>query len=138
MTFLIPSLFESTFDYVNIRTLLLASLVFLLLSWMVRTYRTPNRGLPPGPLNLPVLGCLPFFLRAFFRGHGLFDILQTLHRQYGPVCFFPLPFGTGFVVISGYKAVHDASANGDFNQRPPTYAIKGNFHEVLRGNGEIT
>ena len=135
MTSLLP--FKSTFDFVNIRTLLLALIVFLLLSWTVRTYRTPCKDLPPGPLNLPILGCIPLLLRAFFRGHSLFDILQTLHGQYGPVCYVPLPFGGGIVVISGYKAVYDACINEDFNQRPPTLAVKGHFHKVLQGNGEL-
>ena len=131
MASLISFLYKNASDLVSIRTLL----IFLLFSWIVRTYRLQSKGLPPGPRNLPILGCLPLLLRSFFQGHSLFDVLQTLHQQYGPVCYIPLPLGTGAVVISGCKAVHDAITSEDLNQRPPT--LKGNFHEVLKGNGEL-
>ena len=138
MASLVSFLYKNAFDYVNIRTLLLGSLVFLLLSWIVRTYRTPSKCLPPGPLNLPILGCLPLILKSSFQGRSLFDVLQTLHQQYGPVCYVPLPFGVRVVVISGYKAVHDTITTEDLDQRSPTFNFKSNnSHEVLKGNGEL-
>ena len=135
MASLISFLYETASDFVNIRTLLLGLLVFLLLSWIVRNYRLQSKGLPPGPLDLPILGCMPSLLRSFFQGHSMFDVLQTLHQQYGPVCYVPLPFGVRVVVISGYKAVHDIITTDHFNQRPP--APQSNFHKVLKGKGEL-
>ena len=64
----------------------------------------------------------------------MFDVLQTLHQQYGPVCYVPLPFGVRVVVISGYKAVYDTITT-DLTQRLPT--LKIDFHEVLKGSGEL-
>ena len=134
MASLISSLCKTTSDFVNIRTLLLGSILFLLFSWIVRNYRLQGKSLPPGPRNLPVLGCMPLVLRSFFQGRSMFDVLQTLHQQYGPVCYIPLP-GVKVVVISGYKAVYDIITTEDFNQRPPI--MQTNFHEVLKGKGEL-
>ena len=130
------SVFTSTFAFINIRTLLLGLLTFLLLSWMVRTYRLKGKGLPPGPPNWPILGCLPMLLRAFLQGRSLFEVQQSFHKQYGPVCYIPLPLGTGVMMISGYKAVHYTITTENLTQRSPAFHLS-DFHEILKGTGKF-
>jgi len=81
---------------VNVATVLSAALV-LLLYW----YLNRPKGIPPGPLGLPIVGYLPFL---GIRPHETFI---KLGKKYGPI--FSLQLGNSLaIVLNDYESIKEA------------------------------
>ncbi|XP_072036276.1 cytochrome P450 2J4-like [Amphiura filiformis] len=100
-------------DCFNLRSVLVCSATFLLLSWLFRP-----RNLPPGPWSVPILGSLPYLAFAMYRSpmepHRLFD---TTARKYGNV-FSLNALGYTVVVLNTYEAIKEAFQNPLLCDRP--------------------
>ncbi|XP_072041400.1 cytochrome P450 2C5-like [Amphiura filiformis] len=131
---------QTLFSYMarglDIRTILLGLIVFLVLSWIVSSYRNQVQNLPPGPMAWPLIGCLPQLLFMCFKTKSIDHIKSHLCETYGPVCNVPLPFGINVVLVSGYNAVNELFRSPQFDQRVPVPRLDLP-EEVLNGAGVL-
>ncbi|XP_072024662.1 cytochrome P450 2J4-like [Amphiura filiformis] len=101
-------------DYFNLRSVLLCSATFLIISWLLR--RPSN--MPPGPWSVPILGSLPYLVRAKYMSpmepHRLF---VAIARKYGNI-FSLNVFGYNAVVLNTHEAIKEAFQNPLLNDRP--------------------
>ncbi|XP_075179733.1 cytochrome P450 2C16-like isoform X1 [Anomaloglossus baeobatrachus] len=123
-------------DFFGVTTLLLiACIVFILLSIM-QARKTKGRGkMPPGPTPLPILGNI-----LQINGKEVFKSLNKLSEKYGPV--YTIHMGTDpVVVLCSYDAVKEALIDNaeDFGARghmPLLDRISSGGHGVVGSNGE--
>ncbi|XP_072028886.1 cytochrome P450 2J4-like [Amphiura filiformis] len=120
----------------ELRTVLLGLLVFLLVSWIIRSYRKRVTNLPPGPMAWPLVGCIPQLAFMNLKMGNVNDVFVRLYEIYGPVCSIPLPFGKHVILASGYKAANEAFTNPKIAQRPH-FSFKDNPVDVMNGSGMV-
>ena len=91
-------------------SLLFASVLVVLLTWLCwRSTRKPSR-FPPGPPKFPIVGSLPFLNRCHLH------LADQLRAKYGRVASFFIG-GQPFVVISDYKLAKEAFKRTEFTNR---------------------
>uniref|UniRef100_UPI00358E1BCA cytochrome P450 2F2-like n=1 Tax=Myxine glutinosa TaxID=7769 RepID=UPI00358E1BCA len=111
----------------NVSSLTLGAFVLILLLFLLSWFRGVKRRdgaapFPPGPPGWPLLGNLPQLDLAHLP-----EELMKLSKNYGPV--FSVRLGTTpVVVLSGYKAVHEAllGHGNEFCERPVYPLIENN------------
>ncbi|XP_044145410.1 cytochrome P450 2C5-like [Bufo gargarizans] len=119
---------------VDIITLILFLLIFLLLSKVFYKKESKNKNFPPGPNCLPIIGNM-----------HLFDVknpsktFTQLSNRFGPV--FSVQLGMQkVVVLYGYDALKDAFVNhaNEFADRAdiPIFTETSNGHGIVFSNGE--
>lgn len=117
-------------DYLDVRTLLIGTVVFLLLSWLI--YREPRKNLPPGPVGWPVLGYIPNLAVLALSGQLPHVVLANLGRRYGNV--FSMTLGGQLVVIlNDYDTIKEAFSTDDFSDRPRSEL----FEKGFKGEGKL-
>ncbi|XP_069602823.1 cytochrome P450 2G1-like [Ranitomeya imitator] len=123
-------------DIFGVTTLLLiACVIFLLLSIMQAKKARGKGKLPPGPTPLPILGNI-----LQIDGKEVFKSLSKLSEKYGPV--YTLHMGMDpVVVLCSYDAVKEALIDNaeDFGARghmPLLDRISSGGHGVIGSNGE--
>ncbi|XP_072013184.1 cytochrome P450 2J4-like [Amphiura filiformis] len=123
--------------FFDVRAVLVGLIVFLVLSWMVHGYLNQVQNLPPGPRSWPLVGCLPHLIYMNVKNKSnIYEMVETLSKQYGPVCYLSLPFGTKMVMVSGYEAVNESlTCPGLGEDRPPF--PQDNPDELLNGLGVL-
>ncbi|XP_072024663.1 cytochrome P450 2J4-like [Amphiura filiformis] len=101
-------------EYFNLRSVLLCSATFLIISWILRR----PRNMPPGPWSIPILGSLPYLVLAKYMSpmepHRLFEATA---RKYGNI-FSLNAFGYHVVVLNSYETIKEAFQNPLLNNRP--------------------
>ena len=121
----------------DVRTVLLGVVTFLILAWLVHSYvyRVPN--LPPGPRSWPIVGCMPHLigLRRRYKENQS-ELFKSLHKEYGPVCYLALPFGTKMVMFSGHEAVIESLNFPGIGEDRPVFP-QDNPEEMLNGRGRF-
>ncbi|XP_072015409.1 cytochrome P450 2J4-like [Amphiura filiformis] len=117
----------------NVRSVLLCFIVFLILTFIVHRQRRRIKNPPPGPRSWPMFGCLPELVRDINK-IPMHELFCSLGQKYGPVCLLYTPFGQA-VVINGYEAVHESLTCEDFNWRSPDSSRE--LYELLRAKGII-
>ncbi|XP_072014441.1 cytochrome P450 2J6-like [Amphiura filiformis] len=122
----------------DIRAVLVGLIVFLVVSWMVHGYLNQVKNLPPGPRSWPLVGCLPHFLYMKIKNKSnMHEMIETLYKQYGPVCYLSLPFGTKIVMVSGYKAVNESLTCPGLGEDRPPFPQDANPDELANGLGVL-
>ncbi|XP_072014455.1 cytochrome P450 2J3-like [Amphiura filiformis] len=67
---------------------------------------------------------------------NILEMIESLSKQYGPVCCLSLPFGNKMIIVSGYEAVNELlTCPGMGEDRPPF--SQDNPDELLKGLGII-
>ncbi|XP_072048804.1 cytochrome P450 2U1-like [Amphiura filiformis] len=108
-------------DLVNLKSVLVLVLLFLLVVWWIQQ----PRNLPPGPWRFPIIGFVPQMIwSTFFKREELHMLATRLGQIYGKICSFDL-FGMVFVVINDYDVMKEASNN-------PVHSDKGHNNEFER------
>ena len=102
--------------FMDLRSVLLGITIFLVMFWWFRQPRHKN--LPPGPINLPIVGTLLSVGVAKFRtGDHSRKIFARMSRTYGKV--FSIYFGSQrVVVLNGYECIREAFQNPLLLDRP--------------------
>ena len=92
-------------------------LIFVMVFLISAIVLTKPRGLPPGPLSFPVVGCISI-LRQFSckRPH---IVLYEAAKKYGNIMSFKMG-REKIVVLSGYDTIHEALVKQSdvFSDRP--------------------
>ncbi|XP_072014447.1 cytochrome P450 2J4-like [Amphiura filiformis] len=133
----LQSLYSYFAVFFDVRAVLVGLIVFLVLSWLVHGYLNRVKNLPPGPRSWPLVGCVPQLIYIKIKNKSnINEMIETLSKQYGPVCYLSLPFGIKMVMVSGYEAVNESlTCPGLGEDRPPF--PQDNPDELLNGLGVI-
>ena len=105
------------YEYTDVKTVIIATVVFVLLFEYVKHRRRnkgPPRNLPPGPRGWPILGNMPSL-----DPKAPYKTLNKMAEEYGPI--YSLQFGSfPVVVLNNYVAVKEAfiKQGEDFDDRP--------------------
>lgn len=95
---------------------------------------------PPGPLCLPLIGCLPWYLRQRSSKIRLEKACCAAIRTYGNVLYVPIG-PIKLVSIQGYKAVHEAFVKqaDAFSNRPSPHRMQGQYEpkQGCQGNRNL-
>ncbi|XP_072035945.1 cytochrome P450 2J4-like [Amphiura filiformis] len=118
----IVSLFKMALDFndiVNVKSVLVLGLSFLLVAW----WKQRPRNLPPGPWRLPIIGFVPQLMWSMFYKQEEMHLLATrLGQKYGKIYSFDL-FGLVFVVINDFSIMKEGNNN-------PLLSDKGHNNEL--------
>ncbi|KAF2368166.1 Cytochrome P450 [Trinorchestia longiramus] len=113
--------------------LVFMTILVVLISILQHFFRKP-KNFPPGPWGLPVVG-----YALFVNKTKIYETFEHLQARYGSVVSLRLGLNRA-VVISGWKAVHEALMNEDLNYRPRVIVsielYPGQQRGVLLNNGE--
>ncbi|XP_072036216.1 cytochrome P450 2U1-like [Amphiura filiformis] len=94
-------------DLVNVKSVLVFVLVFLLVVWWMQQ----PRNFPPGPWRFPIIGFLPQLMWSMvYKKEELHMLATRLGQKYGNICSFDL-FGLVFVVLNDFDVIKEASNN---------------------------
>lgn len=106
-------------------------LIVLLLSVVYLFYRRYlSRNLPPGPLNLPIIGALYVF-GGRNEQQSPPEIITTLANKHGPI--FGMWMGSLYtVVLSDPDLMREAFRKDEYINRPPLFMTTG----LIDGKGE--
>ncbi|XP_077997866.1 cytochrome P450 2J6-like [Glandiceps talaboti] len=120
--------------WVDLRTILLAGIIFLVTYWLFNRLTTKRRNLPPGPRGLPLLG------NVFSMANATpFCNFRDMAAKYGDV--FMLRIGSQlFVVLNSYDTIRKALVDraDDFVDRPPITSKIGTKDDgVIVSNGAL-
>ena len=102
------------------------ALAILALTYIVISYLFKPKGMPPGPLSLPIVGNLITLILsgndALKRTHV---ILSNLAKKYGDVFMLELPGLQRVVVVSSIERAREAllTKRDDFAGRPKTFIL---------------
>ncbi|XP_011146847.1 methyl farnesoate epoxidase [Harpegnathos saltator] len=81
------------------------------------------RNYPPGPIWMPLLGCLPMYWWLYSKYQYNYRVFQALSRRYGPI--LGLKFGKQkIVVISTHDLVKQLLLRDEFNGRPDGFLFR--------------
>ncbi|KAK9503986.1 hypothetical protein O3M35_010435 [Rhynocoris fuscipes] len=86
-----------------------------------------NRGLPPGPWSLPIVGYL-----MFIDGKRPYISLTELCKKYGPICHIKLGC-VRTVVLSDPAIIKEALSRNVFTARANLYLT----HGIMGGYGKV-
>ena len=94
-------------------------LIFLIVFMVSFDYMRRRRGLPPGPVSIPILGSVGFLWNNFWKGLSPHKAFAKASKEHGAV----LSVWIGpklMVVLNGYETIHKAFVQQatDFNDRP--------------------
>lgn len=104
-----------------LQTILLSIIVWLAIRWW------RDRGLPPGPFGLPIVGYLPRI-----NPKTPYETLTNLSKKYGPI--YGLYLGNVYtVVLSDARDVRSVLAKDAFSGRAPLYVT----HGIMKGYGKL-
>ncbi|XP_072037477.1 cytochrome P450 2J4-like [Amphiura filiformis] len=98
---------------IEIQSVLFCVVVFLFLSWWLRS----PKDFPPGPWGWPLLGYLPNLVIAYRTGQPLAQLLNLLAKKYGPVFSLNLA-GKSVIVLNNFKYVKEGLNNPSVSDRP--------------------
>ena len=102
---------------VSVQSVLVLFLVLLLSIWLME--REHSRNMPPGPIQWPIVGCLP---QLIFHGADPLSYFQRLGHKYKGL--FTVKMGSfRAVYISDYKILREAlvTQSGCFSSRPQDF-----------------
>lgn len=110
---------------------MLCIIVLLLITiaiWLLYSKYQSNN-LPPGPVNLPVIGALYVFADKSRQPH---EVLTDLSKKYGGI--FGLQMGSLYtVVLSDPTLIREAFKRDEYAGRAPLYLT----HGIMEGKGKI-
>lgn len=90
--------------------------------------RNLDQNLPPGPLNLPIIGSLYIFRDKSKRPY---EVLTDLAKKYGPI--FGLQMGSIYtVVLTNPALIREALKRDEYTGRAPLYLT----HGIMGGKGK--
>ncbi|XP_038045220.1 cytochrome P450 2J5-like [Patiria miniata] len=110
------------YSFLDLRTVLVAVTVFLVLSWWLRR----PRNLPPGPWGWPLIGSLPTMALAPGEPH---EVFLRMSKRYGPIFTLDI-LGQRLVLVHGYEAIREAFQHPSLSDRPELHSVK----EMLNGS----
>lgn len=92
---------------IGIFEIFIGIVVIGIISWWL----TREKNLPPGPIGLPMVGCLPFL------GSEAYKTLHNWSQKYGPI--YSLYLGRKLAVVLGdFEVVKEALSNNNILDRP--------------------
>ena len=118
----------NTLSSLDVRAVLLCTLILLFLRWLLRQ----PKNLPPGPWGFPVIGSIPALVRELRRGSGLQVLFQMYAEKYGPV-FRLTVLNKTVVVLNDYSSVKEAFQHPQLNDRPEML-----FTHLMQSDGKMS
>ncbi|XP_072035375.1 cytochrome P450 2U1-like [Amphiura filiformis] len=103
---------SSLIDWLNVKSIILLVLVFLMVAWWLQR----SRNLPPGPWRFPILGFFPQLMWYMYKGEELHMILTRLGHKYGKIYSFNL-FGLVVVVINDFFIMQEGLNDPALNNK---------------------
>ena len=112
--------------------MILISVVAFLLSFLFIKH-SKEKGLPPGPVSLPVLGSISM-LKKMSSGKPYLVFMEAA-KKYGNIMSFMIG-RERIVVLQGYEAIHEALVKQQdvFNDRPGHLPM---FKTITKNGGGI-
>ena len=117
---------NQVFTVCNARNVTLVIFLISTAVWLISIWRA-NRGLPPGPTGLPLLGVIPFMA-------GKLDVtLIRWARQYGDIMSAKIA-GDTVIFLNNIDLIKEAFSKDVFSGRPRDFFSR----EVLKSKGKYT
>ncbi|XP_072016836.1 cytochrome P450 2J2-like [Amphiura filiformis] len=127
---------SSLIDWLNVKSIVLLVLVFLMVAWWMQR----PRNLPPGPWRFPIVGFFPQLLWYLYKGEELHMIVTRLGHKYGKIYSLDL-FGLVVVVLNDFSIMQEglndpALSNKGYNNALESEIFGSHVHSY-KHNAEL-